>query len=67
MEWNYNMESCPIDTRVCLLTADDCPLLLQQEFVGTLTFNGRFITRGECYSGDPDHFYRSKIVAWKIQ
>ena len=37
----------------------------QREYVGTITHNGRFKTRGECYSGDPDYFYRSAIVAWK--
>lgn len=65
MEWNYNMESCPLDTRVCLLSSDDCLLLPQKEFVGTITFNGSYLTRGECFKGDPDYFYRSAIVAWK--
>ncbi len=65
MEWNYDMESCPLDTKVCLLSGDGNLLLPQQEFVGTITHNGRFRTRGECYSGDPDYFYRSSIVAWK--
>lgn len=64
-EWNYDMESCPLDTKVCLLSSDDSLLLPQREYVGTITFNGRFKTRGECYEGDPDYFYRSAIVAWK--
>ena len=64
-DWNYDMESCPLDTKVHLLSSDDCFLLPQREYVGTITHNGRFKTRGECYSGDPDYFYRSEIVAWK--
>lgn len=67
MEWNYEIINCPLNTRVCLLSANDCLLLPQQEFVGTLIHNGRFITRGECYRGDPDYFYRSKICAWKYE
>ena len=65
MDWNYDMDSCPLDTKVCLLSADGCFLLPQQEFVGTITHNGRFVTRGKCFSGDSDYFYRSKIIAWK--
>lgn len=65
-EWNYDMDSCPLDTKVCLLSSDKGFIFLpQREYVGTLTFNGRFVTRGELYEGDPDLFYRSAIVAWK--
>lgn len=64
-DWNYDMESCPLDTKVRLLSGDDCFLLPQQEYVGTITFNGRFKTRGKCYEGDADYFYRSKMIAWK--
>ncbi len=64
MDWNYDIESCPLDTKVCLLSAE-CPLLPQMEYIGTITFNGRFKVKGECFSGDPDCFYRSAIVAWK--
>lgn len=65
LDWNYDMESCPLDTKVCLLSGGGNPLLPQQNFVGTITHNGRFKTRGKCYAGDPDYFYRSAIVAWK--
>lgn len=64
-EWNYDMESCPLDKKVRLLSANDCFLLPQMEYVGTITFNGVYKTRGECYEGDPDYFYRSAIVAWR--
>ncbi len=63
--WNYDMESCPLDTKVRLLSTDVSLFLPQREYVGTITFNGRFKTRGELYDGDPDYFYRSAIVAWK--
>ena len=65
MKWNYDMESCPLDTKVRLLSSDDCLLLPQKEYVGTIAFNGRYRERGECYDGDPEYFYRSAIVAWK--
>ena len=48
-----------------ICSSNDCFLLPQMEYVGTITYNGKFKTRGECYSGDPDYFYRSAIVAWK--
>lgn len=67
MSWNNNIEACPLNTRVCLLSAGNSFLFPQQEFIGTLTFNGKFITRGECYNGNPDYFYRSKIIAWKFE
>jgi len=65
MKWNYDMESCPLDTKVRLLSSNDCLLLPQKEYVGTITFNGRYRERGECHEGDPEYFYRSAIVAWK--
>lgn len=65
MDWNYDMENCPLDTKVCLLAANDFPILPQREYVGTITLNGIFKTRGECYKGDKDSFYLSKIIAWK--
>ena len=61
-DWNYDMKSCPIDTKVRLLSAGDCPILPQKEFIGTITKNER---RGKCYSGYSDYFYRSELVAWK--
>lgn len=64
-DWNYNMNECPLDTRVGLLSANDCPILPPMEFIGTITFNGIYKCRGECYKGDPEYFYRSKIIAWK--
>lgn len=64
MEWNYNMEEAPLDVPIKLLSADDCPLLPQREYIGTITNNGSYLTRGECIVGDPDYFYRSAIIAW---
>lgn len=63
--WNYNMESCPLDTEVRLLSSDGCLLLPQREYIGTVTYNGKSMVNGECYRGDPEFFYRSAIVAWK--
>ena len=65
MDWNYDMDSCPLDTKVFLLSANDNLLLPQREFVSTLMCKGLSVTRGKCFSGDPEYFYRSKIVAWK--
>ena len=66
MEWNYNLNEAPIDTPIQLLSANDCLLLPQRIFVGTITYGRKNeLTRGECLVGDPDYFYRSAIVAWK--
>ena len=65
MKWNFDMESCPLDTKVRLLSGDGDLLLPRQEFIGTIVDNGRYRTRGECFKGDPEYFYRSAIVAWK--
>lgn len=65
MDWNYDMDSCPLDTKVFLLSASDNLLLPQREFVGTLTCKGHSVRRCKCFSGCPEYFYRSKIVAWK--
>ena len=64
LEWNYNMEKCPPNKKVFLLSDADFPILPQSIYVGTIIDNGRFRTRGKCFMGDPDYFYRSKIVAW---
>lgn len=61
MAWNYDMDSCPLDTEVRLLSEAGNPLLPQHAFIGTITHNGR----GICRAGDPDYFYRSKLVAWQ--
>jgi len=65
MDWNYNLNEVPLNVPVKLLSADDCLLLPQREYIGTVVDNGRGLTRGECIEGDGDYFYRSKIVAWK--
>lgn len=63
--WNFDMENCPLETKVYLLSANDFPILPQQAFVGTITKNGSSKRIGECFQGDPDYFYRSKIIAWQ--
>lgn len=65
MNWNYNMDECPLDTKLYLLSKNDFPILPQMEYVGTITDNGLYLTKGECYEGDPDYFYRSEIIAWR--
>lgn len=65
MEWNYNMKEAPLETPIRLLSDDDCFLLPQREYVGTIIDNGTYLTRGECIEGDPEYFHRSAIVAWK--
>lgn len=64
LEWNCNMRECPLNKKVFLLSDADCPILPQSIYVGTIIDNGRFRTRGECFMGDHDYFYRSKIIAW---
>lgn len=62
--WNYDMEKCPLNKKVFLLSDDDFPVLPQGIYIGTIIDNGKYKTRGECFMGDPDCFYRSKIIAW---
>ena len=64
--WIYDMENCPLDTKIYLLSANDSPVLPQQVFVGTVTKDGSYKSVGECFQGDPDYFYRSKIIAWQF-
>ena len=66
MKWNYDMNLCPLNTKVKLLSSDDCLLLPRREYIGEIINNGRYLTRGKLYSGDPEYFYRSAIVAWKV-
>ena len=66
MGWNYNLEEAPLDTPIELLSSNDCFLLPQMKYVGTITNNGRGDrVRGNCIEGDPDYFYRSAMIAWR--
>lgn len=67
MDWNYNMDEAPLNTPLRLLSSDDCLLLPQHEYIGTITTHegGEYLTRGECIEGNPEYFYRSKIIGWK--
>ena len=64
-EWNYNMNEVPLGTPLKLLSRNDDFLMPQREYVGTMIHDGIFPTHGECIEGNPDHFYRSIMVAWK--
>lgn len=63
MKWSYDMNICPLNTKIRLLSSDDCLLLPQREYIGEIVDNGEYRTRGKLYSGDPDCFYRSAIIA----
>ena len=68
-EWNYDIGSVPHDIPVELLSSDDCFLLPQRKYVGTIIRCKRegvtFDALGECIEGDPDYFFRSQMVAWR--
>ena len=68
-EWNYDIGSVPHDTPVELLSSDDCLLLPQRKYVGTVIRckreDGTFDALGECIEGDPDYFFRSQMIAWR--
>lgn len=66
MEWNYDFEKIPLNIPVKLLSSDDCFLLPQMEYVGTVENNGSNLVRGKCIIGDHEYFYRSAIIAWKF-
>jgi len=64
--WNYNLEEAPLDTPIELLSSNDCFLLPQMKYIGTIISNGRGDrVRGNCIEGDPDYFYRSDLIAWR--
>ena len=62
MKWNYNMNSCPIDTRVKLLSENK-----RNTFEGTiiLSHDGKYKVKGNVFVGDGDYFYKLGIIAWK--
>lgn len=33
MKWNYDMNLCPLNTKVKLLSSDDCLLLPRREYI----------------------------------
>lgn len=57
--WNPIMLNCPSHIIVSLLDE------YSNEYIGTVYRDSNKMYRGECYKGDPDMFYRMKIVAWK--
>ena len=66
MDWNYDLNKCPKDPPVWLLSDDDFPVLPQNEYLGTIIDSKQgYLTKGECFYGDPDYFYISKIIAWR--
>ena len=60
MEWNYDMDACPLETRVKLLSENK-----RNTFEGTITYNGKYRVRGYLFCGDCDAFYKLGIIAWK--
>lgn len=62
MKWNYNMNSCPIDTRVKLLSENKRSI-----FEGTITIShdGKDSVKGEVFIGDGDYFYKLELIAWR--
>lgn len=63
MRWNYNMNECPLDTPICLLSEDGF-LFPQQQFIGILRKKNNQLCKGECIKGNAKYFYISKLVAW---
>lgn len=64
--WNYDINECPLDTKVELLSEYNPPVLPQKIYVGTITERDGIRYRGECLKGNPDWFYRSSIIAWRL-
>ena len=62
MKWNYNMNSCPIDTRVKLLSENK-----RNTFEGTiiLSHDGKYKVKGNVFVGDGDYFYKLGLLAWR--
>ena len=52
-------QMAPIDEKILLIDE------YHRQYIGTITFDSSGVrVRGECYSGDPDSFYRNAIVNW---
>ena len=62
MKWNYNMNSCPIDTRVKLLSENK-----RNTFEGTITLShdGKYKVKGNIFVGNGDYFYKLGLLAWR--
>lgn len=51
--WNYNMDECPLDTCVHLLSDNKDILLPQMDFVGTITMDiNKGYKQEECVIGE---------------
>ena len=47
MDWNYDLNKCPKDTPVWLLSDDGFPVLPQNEYLGTIIDSKQgYLTRG---------------------
>ena len=62
MEWNYDWDACPLDTRVEILSENE-----RNVFEGTITLShdGKDKVKGEVFVGDGDYFYKLGFLAWR--
>ena len=62
MEWNYDMDVCPLDTRVELLSGNK-----RNTFEGTITMShdGKDRVKGKVFVGDVDYFCKLELIAWR--
>ena len=62
MKWNYDMDACPLDTRVEFLSGNE-----RNTFEGTITMShdGKDRVKGEVFVGDGDYFYKLELIAWR--
>ena len=62
MEWNYDWDACPLDTRVEILSANE-----RNTFEGTiiLSHDGKYKVKGNVFVGDGDYFYKLGLLAWR--
>lgn len=55
-----NFEKCTLD-KIVILTDE-----YENMYLGTITMARGKLVRGECVHGDPELFYRNKIIGWEL-
>lgn len=69
-KWNYDINSCPLNTEVYLLLRNATYVCEESIYTGIITKEpyGDSKIKWDCrkyFSGNPNNFYQDAIVAWK--
>lgn len=69
-KWNYDLDSCPLNTEVYLLLRNATYVCEESIYTGIITKEpyGDSKIKWDCrkyFSGNPNNFYQDAIVAWR--